>query len=150
MVLAANAAVKTMNVLNPKLYAKITGFALLATALLGIVMEFVGNPHGNFMPNFLTFDWTHDILHVVLGAIALAAGFLAGGAYAKIYARLFGIVYTGLAIAGFVNGYVINALGVQLELGENLVHTAIGVWGLAAGFMGTTDETTTTPTRRTA
>lgn len=123
-------------ILNPRTYAIVTGVALAATAVLGIVMELANG--GGFIAGFLEFDWTHDILHVVLAGAALAAGTAAGGAYARLYARAFGVVYTLLAILGFVNGGVLGILGVHLELGENLVHALVGVWGLVAGFVGTT------------
>lgn len=134
----------TNALLTAKIYARITGVALLATALLGIVME-VANK-GTFVKGFLNFDWTHDILHVVLAGAALAAGFLADGAYARIYARVFGVVYTGLAIAGFVSADVVKSLGIHLELGENLVHAVIGAWGLVVGFWPAS-ATASTPTR---
>lgn len=131
-------------ILNPRLYARITGLALAATAILGLVMTLANK--GVFVDGFLNFDITHDILHVVLAAAALAAGFVAGGAYARIYARVFGIVYAGLAVAGFVNGNILSTLGVTLELGENLVHALIGVYGILAGFMGSDAPSTTVTT----
>jgi hypothetical protein len=134
-----------MNALNPTLYARVTGFALAAVALLGIVLQLATN--GKFIEGFLVFDWTHDLLHVALAGLALAAGFAAGGAYARNYARVFGIVYTGLAVAGFVSGNVVGFLGIHLELGENLVHAAIGVWGLAAGFTPEPRAAPATPRR---
>ena len=138
-----------VSILNPKLYARITGVALAATAALGLVLEATNG--GKFIPGLLMFDLTHDILHVVLAALALTAGFVAGGAYARTYARIFGVVYTGLAIAGFISMDVIGFLGVHLELGENLVHVLIGVYGLAAGFLGSdAPSTTVTSTPRRA
>jgi len=132
--------------LNSTIYARVTGIALAATALLGIIMEFAND--GGLIDGFLNFDWTHDILHVVLAGAALAAGFAASGSYSRIYAKVFGIVYTGLAIAGFVSGSVVGFLGITLELGENLVHILIGLWGIATGFFGNTVTTGTTPRAR--
>jgi FtsH-binding integral membrane protein len=128
----------TNPLMNPRTYAIVTGFALAATALLGIVMSIATG--GDFVKGFLEFDWTHNVLHVVLAAAALAAGFLASGDYAKMYAKVFGIVYVGLAVVGFVAGPdVLGFLGVHLEIGENLVHLLIGAWGILTGFFGTTE-----------
>lgn len=125
-------------VMNPRTYAIVTGFALAATALLGILMSIATG--GDFVRGFLEFDWTHNVLHVVLAAAALAAGFVAGGDYAKLYAKVFGIVYAGLAVVGFMAGpNVLGFLGVHLEIGENLVHLLIGAWGILTGFFGSTE-----------
>jgi hypothetical protein len=133
-------------VMDSKMYCRVTGIALAATALLGIVLELTTN--GAFLNNFLAFDWPHDILHVVLALGALGAGFAAGGAYSRMYARIFGIVYTGLAVAGFVSAGVVSFVGIHLELGENLIHLVIGAWGILAGFFGSTTPGTTTGPRR--
>jgi hypothetical protein len=122
-------------ILNPRTYAIVSGCALAATALLGIVLEIAND--GGFVAGFLEFDWTHDVLHVVLAGAALAAGFTASGAYARLYARVFGAIYTLLAVVGFLSADAVGFLGIHLELGENLVHAVIGVWGLATGFIGT-------------
>lgn len=115
--------------LSPRMYARITGIALAAVALLGIVMELAAD--GSFIPGFLEFDWTHDIVHVVLAAVALFVGFGASPAFARTYAKLFGVVYLALGVVGF---FVADLVILQLELGENLVHLLIGAWGVAAGF----------------
>lgn len=122
------------NLLSPVTYARITGIALAAVALLGIVMSAAAG--GAFVAGFLEFDWTHNIVHVALAGAALAAGFAASGAYAAIYAKIFGIVYAALAVVGFIAPDILGFIGLHLELGENLVHLLIGVYGIAAGFMG--------------
>jgi hypothetical protein len=128
--------VNNMNpILNPRTYAIVSGCALAATAALGIVLEIAND--GGFIAGFLEFDWTHDVLHVALAAAALVAGLLATGTYARLYARVFGAVYTLLAVLGFLSADVLSFLGVHLELGENLVHAVIGLWGLTTGFIGT-------------
>jgi len=134
-------------VLNPTMYARVTGIVLALVALLGIAMSAFNN--GAFVEGFLVFDWTHDILHVVLAGAALLAGFAAGGSYSRIYARVFGVVYTGLGIAGLVGWTGFGTTMLHLELGENLVHLLVGVWGLAAGFLGST-TTTSSPGPRNA
>ncbi|MBI2077198.1 MAG: DUF4383 domain-containing protein [Euryarchaeota archaeon] len=143
-------------ILNPKNYAKITGIAIAAVALLGIVLSLMGTS-GNYglfcdgavtcttetgaQGSFLGFDWTHNIVHVVLAAVALYVGFMATGNLVPLYAKVFGIVYAALGVFGFI----VADLGIlHLELGENLVHLVIGVWGVCAGFLYTT--TTGTPT----
>jgi hypothetical protein len=127
-------------VLNPTMYARVTGIALAATALLGIIMN-IATTNGTLLENFLAFDWAHNIVHVVLAGAALFVGF-AGTAYARNYARAFGVVYTALAIFGFIPGTSLSFVGIGLELGENLIHLVIGLWGLACGFMPATEPAT--------
>ena len=137
---------------SAKTYALISGLALGATALLGIVMEFV-NKGSLGIDALLKFDWTHDVLHVVLAIAALAAATVSSGSYARVYARIFGAVYLLLGVFGwfsFTNS-ALKPLGLHLETLENVIHLVIGAWGLAAGFLddgtttGTTTRTTTAP-----
>lgn len=138
-------------ILNPKNYAKITGLALAATALLGIVLSAMGadGMYGLFCSepsattcegaasekSFLGFDWPHNILHVVLATIALLVGFASfGAAYARLYAQVFGAIYALLGVVGF---FVTDLAIIHLEVGESLVHLAVGGYGLLAGFLGT-------------
>lgn len=133
-------------VLNPTLYARVTGVALAAVAILGVILQIAND--GAFVEGFLAFDWVHNSLHIGLAVLALLAGTVASGAYARNYARAFGVVYLGLAIAGFVSADAVGFLGIHLELGENLVHLLIGAWGIAAGFFSGTTTTTSSPRAR--
>lgn len=133
-------------IMNPKLYAKITGIALAAVAVLGLVLSLAND--GKFIENFLMFDLTHDIVHVVLAAVALYVGFAATNAMARMYAQAFGIVYLALGVVGFfwtgVQEATTTTMGILgLELGENLVHLVIGAWGVVAGFFGAKDTMAT-------
>lgn len=136
--------------LDTRMYAKITGFAIAAVALLGIVLSLMGDGgnYGLFCDggvtctteteahgSFLAFDWTHNIVHVALAAVALYIGFMAPANLTNLYAKVFGIVYALLGVAGFV---IADLAILHLELGENLVHLLIGGWGVACGFFGTT------------
>lgn len=121
--------------LNPRIYWKVSAFALSAVALLGIAVTiFAGNNEG--ISNFLKFDWTHNILHVVLAGAAFLFGFgNMSGQVTKIFAIIFGFVYLGLGLVGLIGGltFEIGSL-MSLELGENLVHIVLGAWALTAGF----------------
>lgn len=120
----------TSPIMNPVLYWRVSAFALTAVALLGIILNIVGQ--GDLLgKNFLAFDWTHNILHVVLAAAAFVFGFMAlPGNVVKTFAIVFGFVYAGLGVTGFFTD--VGPIG--LELGENLVHILLGAWALVAGF----------------
>lgn len=118
------------------LYWRASGVALAAVALLGFAMSAMTK--GKFVPGFLDFDLAHNGVHLLLAVVALAVGF--GGAsraFSKNLAKVVGVVYLALAAVGFVSADVFGIgklLGLHLELGENLVHLVLGVWGAYAGF----------------
>ncbi len=121
--------------LNPRIYWRISAFALSAVALLGIgVNTITGEVTG--IPSFLEFDWAHNILHIILAAAAFVFGFApVPGQVSKVFAIVFGFVYLGLGILGLAMGMTSTLLGIiGLELGENLVHVLLGTWALIAGF----------------
>lgn len=119
-----------------RVYWKISGVALGATAALGILLNATGL--GDLLGAFLTFDWTHNVVHVLLAAIGLTLGFgSAPSAVAKNAAKVFGVVYLLLALMGFVTANLFGVgdlLGLHLEVGENLVHLVLGGWGAYVGF----------------
>lgn len=122
-------------VLNPRIYWRVSAFALSAVALLGIAVNAItGEVAG--INGFLEFDWVHNILHVILAAAAFVFGFGNVPAHlAKTFAIIFGFVYMGLGILGLAMGTSSELFGlIGLELGENLVHVLLGAWALAAGF----------------
>ena len=132
----ATGPVNTDNpILDPRIYWRVSAFALTAVALLGIIVNAItGEVSG--IPSFLEFDWAHNILHVVLAAAAFVFGFAdIPGRVAKVFAIVFGFVYLGLGVLGLAMGMTSELFGlIGLELGENLVHILLGGWALAAGF----------------
>lgn len=123
-------------ILDTRKYALISGFAVGTVGVLGIVLNLIGKPD-LLGADFLAFDWTHNIVHLVLAMSGTFVGFDLGPKFCNLYAKVFGVVYLGLGVLGFM----VPALGIlHLELGENVLHVLIGVWGIAAGFLGTTES----------
>jgi hypothetical protein len=117
--------------IDPALYWRVSAFALTAVALLGIVLTAMDQAT-LLGSDFLAFDWSHNVLHVVLAGAAFLFGFANLPAnLVRTFAIVFGFVYGGLGVLGF---FVADLGIIHLELGENLVHLALGAWGLAAGF----------------
>ncbi len=124
--------------LNPVTYWRVSAFALTAVAVLGFVVNIAaGNNEG--IPDLLKFDWAHNVVHVVLAGAAFFFGFANVSERAtKIAAILFGFVYGALAVVGFIGGMTLELFNLlSLEFGENLIHTLLAVWALAAGFSAT-------------
>ena len=124
------------------LYARITGPVVLLVGILGIVSQATGY-YGYFGDSrtdtsaFLLWDYTHSAIHVGLGIAAIAAGYFTLIS-PLLFARVIGAVYVVLGVLGFVNGdlFVGASLGgLHVELGENIIHLALGAAGLVAGFL---------------
>ena len=127
----ANPSADRNPVTDPGVYWRFSAFALTVAALLGIVLAAMGQ--GDLLGRgFLAFDSSHNILHVVLAGAAFLFGF--GNLPARLtrlFAIGFGFVYGALGVLGF---FVADLGVIHLELGENLIHLALGAWGLVAGF----------------
>jgi hypothetical protein len=128
---------------NVNIYWRVSAIALAVVALLGIVVNAIGGnnayvPDVEFMESFLVFDWTHNVVHVALAAVAGVFGF--GNFSSELsanVAKVVGIVYIALGFLGFVppvTDFLSSALGLSLEVGENLIHLVLGAWGTYAGF----------------
>lgn len=120
---------------NATLYWKISAPVLAVVAVLGFVANMGG--FGKLIPSFLEFDVAHNLVHLLIAVAGLYLGFAADGGLAKAAAKLFGVVYLGLAAIGFLSATVFgigSLLGLHLELGENLIHLALGAWAAYVGF----------------
>lgn len=100
------------------MYARVSGAALLLVGILGF---FVGSLFG------IQFDLWHNVAHIALGT-----GGLMAGVRSRMYAGVVGPVYFLLGMAGFL----VSDLGfTHLEMNENLIHLAVGAWGMLAYWM---------------
>ena len=114
-----------------KSYAIVIGAVLTLVGILGFVR---GQAGMTMMGMSLQFSLIHNLIHLVSGLAGLALGFASGGKNARVFAQIFGVVYTLVALLGFVNapGFVITML--NLNTGYNLIHLVVGLLGLLAGF----------------
>jgi hypothetical protein len=111
-----------------KSYATVVGPVLLLVGILGFVPSMDGMMG-------LHFNAIHNLIHLLSGAIGLWAGLAGGGKNAKTFAQVFGVIYTLVAILGFLNvAFVVNLL--MLVPAYNFIHLAVGLLGLLAGFTG--------------
>jgi hypothetical protein len=124
-----------LRLLRPRIFARGWAAVLAGLVLVGIPLELAGR--AELLPGLLEFDWTHDLLHVVLLGLAVHFGWLAQPGATRVYARTFGIGGLLVAAIGSVPAAaaaVHAASGWHFELGENVVHAALGAWGTVAGF----------------
>lgn len=120
---------------DPRFFARGWAAILLALVLVGFTSRLLGV--GALLPGLLEFDLTHDLLHVGLLLLAVYMGWRAPLGQAVVYARVFGVFGLLVAIAGFIPpaaDAIADASGWHFELLENIVHAAVAVWGIMAGF----------------
>jgi len=109
-----------------KAYAVVVGAVLLLVGLVGFLTPSLMG---------LTFHPAHNVIHLLSGILGLWAGLKSEGA-ARTYARIFGAVYTLVAVVGFAGIHDLGPIMLGLNGMYNIIHLAVGVLGLAAGFMG--------------
>jgi hypothetical protein len=124
-----------MDLLAPKAFARGWAVVLAALVVIGLALQVSGHPR--LLPGLLEFDWTHTLLHVVLLGLAAYFGWMAAPTAARTCARVFGVGGLLVALTGLIPplaGGVHSATGWHFELGEDLLHGAVGIWGAVAGF----------------
>lgn len=107
-----------------KLYSGAVGAVLLLVGIVGFLTPSLAG---------LEFHPAHNLIHIVSGALGILAALAGRG---RLFAQVFGLIYTVVAVAGFLGLHDLG--GIHLGLGAlyNLIHLVVGVAGLAAGFSG--------------
>lgn len=119
-------------------YWRVSGVVLAALAALGILLVAVDK--ARMLDGVMAFDVAHNLLHVALAGPALALGFGTPRLrQARLAARGLGAALLLLGLLGFASATLFglgDLVGLRFEVGENLVHLALGAWGLYAGSRG--------------
>lgn len=114
------------------MYARIFGVVLTIVGVIGLGVT----TDQEAVRSLLGFDvnLTHNLVHLATGVLGLVAGF-ALLSWARAYAIAFGVVYTGLAVWGFVVGEGFNPFGLlgSVNAADNVLHLLIGLIGIGAG-----------------
>ncbi len=108
--------------MSTKLYCQVTGIVLLALGALGIM--------GVGLPGLIMVNGTNQIIgDLILGALGVYVGFR-DHSREEMYTRVFGVVIALLGIGGFVLPSII-----QMDMGSNVLHLALGAWGVYLGYI---------------
>ena len=119
-----------------RLYAMLVGGALTIAGIIGFFYEASFDTGDAVVADdvfgLLAVNGWHNLVHLAIGLLGLAAA----GYAARTYALGLGLLYTVIAIWGFLE--VENGFGVLLDLipinnEDNVLHLILGLTGLAAG-----------------
>ena len=112
-----------------KTYASVVGGVLLLLGVAGfLTKDLLGMIH--FVP-------AHNIFHIASGVVGVYSG-VRGNKLSIAFARVFGLVYTVVAILGFMRIGQLSLL--ELNTTYNMLHLAVGLLGLVAGFKSSKPE----------
>jgi hypothetical protein len=116
-----------------RLYALVVGATLLVAGIVGFAYSAsFGSPgEVDSVLGILDVNAWHNIVHILTGAL----GLLAFRSAAREYALGLGAVYIVVAIWGFIIGDGESILGfIPVNTEDNVLHTIIGITGIAAGL----------------
>ena len=132
-----------------QIYALVFGTVLVLAGILGFFYSSAfGSPgETDAVLGILAVNGWHNVVHLVTGAL----GLLAVGYAARTYAIGLGLVYIVVAIWGFAIGSGESILGfIPVNTEDNVLHTLIGVAGVAAYFASAPRASATGPAREAA
>jgi len=119
-----------------RLYATLVGGALVIVGILGFFYESSFATGDSVVADdvlgILAVNGWHNLVHLATGLLGLAVASYA----AREYALGLGLVYTVIAIWGFIEadggvGVLIDLIPINTE--DNFLHLILGLTGLAAG-----------------
>jgi hypothetical protein len=123
---------------NPaRLYAGIVGATLVVAGIIGFFYDSTFTDDKSVRDavfGILDVNGWHNLVHIVTGALGLLA-FAAGAYAARQYAIGLGVVYIVVAVWGFIIGdgdSILSIIPVNTE--DNVLHTLLGILGIAAGL----------------
>jgi hypothetical protein len=113
----------------------VIGLSLTAAGIVGFFYSGAFDSPGEVKDVFgvLSVNGWHNLVHIATGLLGLALWRSYGGA--RTYALGLGVVYTGVAIWGFVIGSGESILGfLPVNTEDNVLHLLIALAGVFAGF----------------
>jgi NAD/NADP transhydrogenase beta subunit len=118
-----------------QIWARLIGLTLVAAGAIGFFYSSsFGSPgHTKAVLGILDVNGFHNVVHIASGLVGLALAGSYGGA--RAYAIGLGVVYTAVAIWGFIlgdGGAILSIVPVNTE--DNVLHAVIAAVSLAVGF----------------
>lgn len=118
--------------MNVQTLAKVFGIVFILVGVLGFVPGITtedGHLLGLFEVNLM-----HNIVHLVSGLAALWA--MSSVSRSVLYFKVFGVIYALVTVLGFISGSALGIGLIPVNHADNLLHIAITLVALYAGFFG--------------
>jgi hypothetical protein len=117
-------------------YCLLAGLSLLLAGILGFIVDSSFDTgdgiNGGKLLSIFEVNGIHNLVHIASGLLLLAAS--PKRASAKTVAIAFGLVYGIVTIIGLIDGETVLGL-IPVNPADNVLHIALSLLGLAAGFM---------------
>lgn len=110
-----------------RLLAVLFGIAFIFAGVAGFMPAFTNN---GALLGIFEINSMHNIAHIVSGVIAIMAA--TSYKYSKLFFKIFGLLYTLLAIVGFVRSGDLYLMHVNFA--DNLLHLVVGIVAILLGF----------------
>lgn len=113
-----------------KVLAILFGLAFLAAGILGFLPEFTqyNRLFGYFLVNPM-----HNWFHLATGIVSLLCG-ISGSVASKVFFIIFGLIYTAVAVLGFIQGEGMLLNLIAINKADNWLHAVIAVVSLYFGI----------------
>jgi hypothetical protein len=112
-----------------KKLATLVGVVLVLVGVLGFVPGITTDD--NLLLGIFEVNALHNVVHLLTGVAALVAA--KSDAYARTFFLAFGVVYTVVALVGWVQGDTVLGI-IPVNAADNVLHTLLAVSFLGAAF----------------
>jgi hypothetical protein len=115
--------------MTARVYAQIVGVVLLLLGVLGLVLG------DGLLLGLVNIDIVEDIIHLITGGLFAYVGFgQRDEGVARSVVSVLSVIYLLVGLLGFVVPDMLGLLQHGYSVGDNLVHLALGLLGLAVVF----------------
>ena len=115
--------------MTARVYAQIVGVVLLLLGVLGLLLG------DGLLLGLVNIDIVEDIIHLITGGLLAYVGFgQRDEGVARSVVLVLSVIYLLAGLLGFVLPDMAGLLQHGYTLGDNLIHLALGILGLAAVF----------------
>jgi hypothetical protein len=115
--------------MTARVYAQTVGVVLLLLGVLGLVLG------DGLLLGLVNIDIVEDIIHLITGGLFAYVGFgQRDEGVARSVVSVLSVIYLLVGLLGFVVPDMLGLLQHGYSVGDNLVHLALGLLGLAVVF----------------
>src|SRR5215210_8350443 len=112
-----------------RIYAQVVGVVLLLLGVLGLLLG------ERALLGIVNIDIVEDIIHLITGGLLAYVGFgQRDEGVARTVVLVLSVIYVLVGLLGFILPDMAGLLQHGYTVGDNLIHLALGILGLAVAF----------------